>query len=84
LQWTGLVLFGDDNQWLDRNLEGDTAMTRFKKSSFALAISFVAALVLSACSPEVGSKEWCEDMKGKDKGSWTANEAKDFAKHCVF
>ena len=32
---------------------------------------------------EVGSKEWCEDMKQKDKGQWTANEAMDFAKHCV-
>jgi len=38
---------------------------------------------LTACSPEVGSKEWCEDMKKKDKGDWSANEAKDFAKHCV-
>lgn len=40
--------------------------------------------LLGACSPEVGSKEWCEDMKEKPKGEWTANEATDFAKHCVF
>ena len=45
----------------------------------------VAALValIAACSPEVGSKEWCEDMKNKPKGEWTANEAADFAKHCI-
>jgi len=38
---------------------------------------------LSACSPEVGSKEWCEDLKEKPKGEWTANEVSDFAKNCV-
>ena len=39
---------------------------------------------LGACSPEVGSEEWCEAMKEKPKGDWTANEAADFAKHCLF
>jgi hypothetical protein len=51
-----------------------------------LKIGFVAVLFASiaiACSPEVGSKEWCADMKEKDKGQWTAEEAKDFAKHCI-
>lgn len=47
----------------------------------AAAITLVS--LLTACSPEVGSKEWCEDMKAKPKGDWTANEAADFAKHCV-
>jgi hypothetical protein len=41
------------------------------------------ALFLAACSPEVGSKEWCDDMKQKPKGEWTANQAADFAKHCI-
>ena len=40
--------------------------------------------VLAACAPEVGSDAWCEDMKEKPKGEWTANEAADFTKHCVF
>ena len=40
-------------------------------------------LFLLACSPEVGSKAWCEIMKEKPKGEWTANEAADFAKHCL-
>lgn len=39
---------------------------------------------LLGCTPKVGSDAWCEDMKAKDKGDWTANDAKDFAKHCVF
>lgn len=38
---------------------------------------------VSACAPEVGSPEWCADMKEKPKGEWSANEAADFAKHCV-
>jgi len=41
-------------------------------------------LSLSACAPEVGSDAWCTDMKQKDKAEWTANQATDFAKHCVF
>lgn len=40
--------------------------------------------LLGACAPEVGSEEWCADMKQKPKGEWTANEAADYAKHCVF
>ena len=40
--------------------------------------------LLAACSPEVGSEEWCADMKEKPKGEWTANEAADFTKHCLF
>ena len=39
---------------------------------------------LLGCAPEVGSEQWCENMKAKPKGEWTVNEAKDFAKHCLF
>lgn len=42
------------------------------------------SFVLAACSPEVGSDAWCKQMKDKPKGEWTANEAGDFAKHCIF
>jgi hypothetical protein len=40
--------------------------------------------LLSACTPEVGSPEWCKSIEGKAKGDLTMNEAKDYAKHCVF
>ena len=40
--------------------------------------------ILSACSAEVGSEEWCQDLKEKDKADWTSREAKDFTKHCIF
>ena len=47
-----------------------------------VALAGFAAL-LGACSPEVGSEDWCQDMKQKAKGDWTANEATNFAKHCI-
>lgn len=53
--------------------------------TLALVVGLIlSTLVLSACSPEVGSPEWCTDMKEKPKGDWTANEAADFTKHCIF
>lgn len=50
------------------------------------ALASVAALLvgLSGCAPEVGSEAWCKQMKEKPSGDWTANEAADYAKHCVF
>ncbi|HEY5716036.1 MAG TPA: DUF3012 domain-containing protein [Psychromonas sp.] len=45
---------------------------------------FILGALLSGCSPEIGSKEWCADMKEKPKGDWTATEVKNFAKHCIF
>jgi len=51
-------------------------------------IILIAALVsiafLAGCKPEVGSKAWCEAMDEKPKGDWTANEAGEYAKNCVF
>ncbi|HSG04081.1 MAG TPA: DUF3012 domain-containing protein [Marinobacterium sp.] len=43
----------------------------------------VTLFILPGCSAEVGSEAWCDDMKEKPKGDWTANEATDFAKHCL-
>jgi hypothetical protein len=42
------------------------------------------ALFAIACSPEVGSKAWREKMAETPKGDWSANEAADYAKHCLF
>jgi hypothetical protein len=59
-------------------------MTRSLVSSTAL-IALVAALLMtvSGCAPEVGSPRWCEAMKQKPRGDWTANEALEFARSCV-
>jgi len=38
---------------------------------------------LIACSAEIGSDEWCGNLREKPKGDWTANEAADYTKHCI-
>lgn len=55
-------------------------LSTLKRLLLASALVALAA----ACEPEVGSKDWCDDMKDKPKGEWTANEAADFAEHCIF
>ena len=45
---------------------------------------FVFSVLLTGCSPEIGTKEWCSDMKEKSAGDWTATETKDYAQHCLF
>ncbi len=55
-------------------------MSNVRNTAAAIAV----LVLLAACSPEVGSKEWCADLKQKPKGEWTANEAADYAKHCLF
>jgi hypothetical protein len=49
--------------------------------SFGVASLLV---LLSGCAPEVGSKAWCAGLDEKAKGDWSANEATDYAKHCLF
>ena len=38
----------------------------------------------TGCAPEVGSEAWCNKMAEKPKGDWTANEAKEYTKNCIF
>ncbi len=49
----------------------------------ATSAGLLLVLFALACSP-VGSDSWCEDMKEKSKGDWSANELADFSRHCVF
>ncbi|MBQ0725424.1 MAG: DUF3012 domain-containing protein [Cycloclasticus sp.] len=39
---------------------------------------------VSACTPEVGSEQWCTDMKEKRKADWSANQITNFAKNFIF
>lgn len=52
----------------------------FTRPGWLLAI---ALLGLAACAPEVGSDAWCKATEEKPKGDWSANEAVDYAQHCV-
>ena len=54
-----------------------------RKNLYVLILLSLVAF-LSACDPEVGTEEWCIMMQEKPKGDWTANEASDFAQHCLF
>ncbi|GGW66397.1 DUF3012 domain-containing protein [Alishewanella tabrizica] len=47
-------------------------------------LAIVSLALMTGCAPEVGSEKWCKAMEAKPKGDWTANEVKDFAKHCIF
>lgn len=53
------------------------------KILFTVLLS-ATVFALSACAPEVGSKAWCDDMNEKSKSDWTASEAGEYAKNCVF
>jgi len=55
-------------------------MTHVRHALLAAAL----LTLLGACSPEVGSKAWCEDLKEKPKKEWTTQEMSDYAKHCLF
>ncbi|PCK09831.1 MAG: DUF3012 domain-containing protein [Alteromonadaceae bacterium] len=55
------------------------------KKTITLALLSTALIAtLASCTPEVGSEEWCKNLKDKPKGDWTVNELTDFTKHCVF
>lgn len=49
-----------------------------------VAMILLLVSVISGCVPKVGSAKWCEKMEDKPNGEWTMNEAKDYAKHCLF
>jgi hypothetical protein len=55
---------------------GDT----MKKFITLILVVFFA----TGCAPKIGSEEWCAALKEKPKADWTATEAKDFTKHCIF
>lgn len=38
----------------------------------------------TACAPEIGSREWCDDMDKMSKGDWSFNEGKAYAENCIF
>ena len=60
-----------------------TDLTRFSRVVLTVAAVTLCLGLASACSPKVGSKEWCDALKNKPKGDWTANEAAEFAKSCI-
>lgn len=52
--------------------------------SMKVLTTLVVLMLICGCAPEVGTKEWCEDIDKKSKGDWSANDAKAYAEHCIF
>jgi hypothetical protein len=50
----------------------------------AVLAALLGSMLLIGCSPQVGSQAWCEKMADKPKVDWTAKEAGDYARHCIF
>lgn len=48
-----------------------------------IVIGLFSMLFLSACAPEVGSEEWCAELKKNPQGDWTVDEVTNYAKHCL-
>lgn len=61
-----------------------TSLLKAIRTGVVGSVIIVVGGMLTACAPEVGSKEWCADLKETPKGDWTANQASDYAKHCIF
>jgi len=57
---------------------------RMSKLLFFMPLLLTGPLLLSACGAELGSERCCKALKDKPKGEWTANEAADFTRYCVF
>ena len=47
-------------------------------------VAMLVVMFISGCAPEVGSEQWCADLKEKPKGDWTQTETKEYAKNCLF
>jgi len=60
----------------------DHSIRRVGYARWIAAMAIVAAVC--GCVPEVGSQAWCERMDATPKGDWTANQAADYARHCLF
>ena len=41
-------------------------------------------VLLAGCADSPGSEPWCKAKKEQSKLEWTGEDAKTFAKHCIF
>jgi hypothetical protein len=40
-------------------------------------------LCLAACEPEVGTRSWCESLRGKATQDWAAAEIEAYVERCL-
>lgn len=48
-----------------------------------VVIGLFSAWMLVACAAEVGSDEWCADLKKNPHGDWSVDEVTNYAKYCL-
>ena len=53
------------------------------KVSGSHLLLMVVVLTTAACSAEIGSKAWCEEMQEKPKEEWLAEEISPFFSSCI-
>ncbi|WP_211275941.1 DUF3012 domain-containing protein [Thalassospira mesophila] len=57
-------------------------MGTMRKTIIVLTATMVT-MTLVACAPEIGSRDWCNNLEHTPKSDWTANQTSDFAKNCM-
>ena len=51
---------------------------------FIIITAVLLVFSVTGCSPEIGSEAWCKKLAEKTKADWTANEAAEYTKNCIF
>lgn len=61
-------------------------MIKFNLRKNSLPRLVLASLVsfLLGCSPEVGSIDWCEQLKHKPTRDWSEQELKAYSESCLY
>jgi Protein of unknown function (DUF3012) len=66
-----------------RAFDGEVTMIMSNGATRQTLAVLGVAILLAACAPEVGSERWCEAMRDKARGDWSANEALEYARSCI-
>lgn len=53
------------------------------KKPTAMLIAITSILLVAGCADKPGSEGWCTALSERDKSSWTSEEAKTYARHCI-
>ncbi len=49
-----------------------------------LLILTISVILITACSVEPGSEQWCKAKSDQSKSEWTTDDAKIYTMHCIF
>lgn len=46
-------------------------------------VACAAVTLATACAPQVGSEDWCLEMRDTPKNEWLGEEVKAYFAHCI-